>query len=361
MAFFSQKSCSYGASFFLAANIISCITSVSIGHSVCAFFTKTLEYALFFIIIVNVFYDAKRVKTLLFVLLVSAGLCYINGIVQYFTGFDLVRRDGLVGGAVSGSLVNPNDFGNYVVMFIPILLGLLTFKNLLLRHRAVIFSIFLMSLFGLIFSHSRGSLVGFSVGILFFSFLKGKRFFLCTILVLLIGLFILAEPIKEKTLNASSVEGVVVDIRIALWEEALNIIKDYPVTGAGLNTYSMIVPKYKVHPLGGIYAHNSYLQMAAEIGLVGLMAFLWFLWSIFRKALKQFRHVLSSESFAIKFANQRLILLGLMAGLFGFMANAFFDTTFFALRLIALFWVMLGVLVASCNIVEEQNNKRLKT
>ena len=343
---------------FLVVNLISCITSVAIGHSISAFFTKTLEYALFFIIIASVFSDYKKLKTLFMVMLVSVTLAYINGMVQYFTGFDLVRRDGLVGRAVSGSLINPNDFGNYVIMFIPLLLGLSTWKKLILRYRILIISVLLISLFCLILSNSRAALIGFSIAMLFFGFMKGKRFFLSTVLILLIGLFFLAEPIKEKTEIASSVKGVTVDVRISLWEEALSVIKDYPITGAGLNTYSMIAPKYKVHPLGGTYAHNSYLQMAAETGLVGLGAFLWFLWTVFNRGLSLFKR---AQEHAITDYIYHVLILGLVAGLIGFLVNAFFDTTLFALRLVTLFWVMAGVLAALCNIAENQYNKSTKT
>ena len=56
---------------FLLVNLLSCITSVAIGHSISAFFTKTLEYALFFIIIADLFSDVIRMKTLISRLIVN--------------------------------------------------------------------------------------------------------------------------------------------------------------------------------------------------------------------------------------------------------------------------------------------------
>jgi putative inorganic carbon (hco3(-)) transporter len=350
---------------FLAVNIISCITSVAIGHSISAFFTKTLEYALFFIIVVDVFSDAKRMKTLLFVMLVSVTLCYINGMVQYFTGFDIVRRDELFSGRISGSLINANDFGSYVIMFMPLLLSMAIWKKLILRYRVIIISVFLMSLFCLIFSYSRGSWLGFLVGILFFGFVKSKKLFLCFIVILIAGSFFLPERAKTRIKEIDSLEQVTANHRITLWKEALSIIEDWPVLGTGLNTYTMVAPHYKIHPQGGIYPHNSYLHMAAEIGLVGLGAFLWFIWTVFYRgfglAVRRAHGTSSdiSSSVASLMTGSTLtpvLLLGLMAGILGFLVNAFFDTTLFALRLIALLWVMMGVLVALCNIAENRSN-----
>lgn len=345
---------------FLTANLLSCITSIAMGHSLSAFFTKTLEYALFFIVIASVFSDAKGIKRLLLVVLVSTALCYINGLAQYFMGFDLVRRDALAGYRISGSLINPNDFGNYVIMFIPLSVSLLCLKKLILRCRILVGILLLISLCCLILSNSRASFIGFAAGISFFGYMKGKKFFIGSLILLLLSLLALAGAIKEKTYYAGKVKGVTIDIRFSLWEEALNIIRDYPITGAGLNVYTKIAPKYKVHKLGGMYAHNSYLQMAAETGIVGLTAFLWFVWAIFSRGvrlLRRLRRLAMTEStgrLAMTDGKEYLLILGLMAGILGFLVNAFFDTTLYALRLVSLFWVMMGILVALCNIAERK-------
>ena len=79
--------------------------------------------------------------------------------------------------------------------------------------------------------------------------------------------------------------------RIVLWKEAIAIIKDHPFLGCGLNTYSIVAPKYKIAEGGGIYPHNSYLQMAAETGLLGLGAFLWIIIILFRTSLSNLKKI----------------------------------------------------------------------
>jgi len=61
--------------------------------------------------------------------------------------------------------------------------------------------------------------------------------------------------------------------RLIYWRDALKIIRDHPWTGTGLNTYAKTIKTYNVYR--ALYAHNSYLQLTAELGLFGLLVFLW--------------------------------------------------------------------------------------
>ena len=73
------------------------------------------------------------------------------------------------------------------------------------------------------------------------------------------------------------------DIRLAMWRDTSRIIRDFPVTGSGLGTFSQIYPKYRTLGLyyGFLrYAHSDYLQLIAEIGLMGWAAII-LLWVFF--------------------------------------------------------------------------------
>lgn len=330
---------------FFLANLLSCITSLSFGHSVRALLTKTTEYLLFFLITVDILTTRKRAKTLIYIMLISLILLCVNGIIQYITGFDLVRRYPLTSAfRINGSFLHPNDFSNYLVIFTPILLALGLSKKIFSKYRFLILIVFFMAVFCLVFSYTRASWLGFLAGMSFFTFGINKKLFLGFLAILVIGLFIMPAGVKNRLKQIDSLEEVSSDHRIIMWQEALSIIEDWPVLGTGLNTYTLVGPRYKIHPQGGIYPHNSYLHMAAEIGIAGLGAFIWFLFTIFKRAIVSFRQA--------KDEIYKVLILGLMAGLVGFLVNAFFDTTLFAIRLITIFWIMSGVLVALCNMAE---------
>jgi len=64
--------------------------------------------------------------------------------------------------------------------------------------------------------------------------------------------------------------------RLAHWQAALDMARDHPYFGVGLGNYSVRYAQYRLInwqlPLG--HAHNTYLNLLAETGLVGMLAFL---------------------------------------------------------------------------------------
>lgn len=95
------------------------------------------------------------------------------------------------------------------------------------------------------------------------------------------------------------------------------------------------------------YAHNCYLQVAAETGLIGLVAFLTFLgilfWHLIRRAMR-------SE------AQLAILLPGLIGGLLAFVVQAAVDTNFYSLRQAVLFWVLAGVAVGLSEHIADSRN-----
>lgn len=124
--------------------------------------------------------------------------------------------------------------------------------------------------------------------------------------------------------------------RSGYWREAVHMIKDYPVFGVGLNTYSVVGRGYKI--TWGGYPHNCYLQMAVETGILGLLSFLWLLGVLFYKSFRNLRFM-KDQSLAI-------LLLGSLIGLGGFLVHSFFDTNFYSVQLGSFMWLVMGLIVA---------------
>lgn len=78
-------------------------------------------------------------------------------------------------------------------------------------------------------------------------------------------------------------------IRLAIWRDALHISSMFPVAGTGFNTFGVATIFYQTVPidLHFVEAHNDYLQLAAEGGLlVGVpvtIAIAVFMWAIWRR------------------------------------------------------------------------------
>jgi putative inorganic carbon (HCO3(-)) transporter len=67
--------------------------------------------------------------------------------------------------------------------------------------------------------------------------------------------------------------------RIAIWSRALYVIRDFPITGIGMNTFPQVVDtRYPLFSVGSAavvsHTHNLFLQVAVDLGILGLVAFL---------------------------------------------------------------------------------------
>jgi O-antigen ligase len=81
-------------------------------------------------------------------------------------------------------------------------------------------------------------------------------------------------------------------LRLANWNVALKIIGDFPSLGVGLGNYGTVFPKYYTPDIQpSQFAHNTYLQIFSEVGVVGglflLIYFIWWFLRILTKGTKK--------------------------------------------------------------------------
>jgi O-antigen ligase len=88
-----------------------------------------------------------------------------------------------------------------------------------------------------------------------------------------------------------------------------------------------------------MYAHNSYLQLAAENGIPCMLVFVFSIFIFFIKNIKMilYARVRSQKTF---------LLIGFLAGLLVYLFHAGVDTHFSSLKIFSLFWILMGITVA---------------
>ena len=69
------------------------------------------------------------------------------------------------------------------------------------------------------------------------------------------------------------------------------IIRDHPILGVGTNNYTDVRERYLTKDVGEAlhYAHNLYLLILVETGMVGLVSYMWFLYEILKDGIKSMR------------------------------------------------------------------------
>ena len=79
------------------------------------------------------------------------------------------------------------------------------------------------------------------------------------------GFDVVARTFVETVATALDPVG-----RVGIWRDTLQIVRDFPLAGTGLNTYGVAMLAYQTHgsEMRAVEAHNDYLQIAAEGGLL---------------------------------------------------------------------------------------------
>lgn len=346
---------------YILINAVSITYSVDFGLSLRAFFGKELKFLAIYFMLVEVINSKKRLKIILIAIIASAMLIIIDAGVMYFKGVDFLRGNKLGLYPFCASFATSIGFAAWLIVIIPVFIGIIAanvFSDLrvkiLLSTTVIIQSVYLIG------TYCRGGWLGFLAGILFIIYyvLKNSTSIIkksCIIAVLSLLCISLLLP-KSAVLNIkyyiwtnfkfSQLINARLKlaqqfnndrsslVRIMLWKESLKIIRDYPFTGCGLNTYSIVARDYKSFEGGGIYPHNSYLQKTTEIGLFGLASFFGVLFIFFKTGLQYFNR------------KKNYLVLGLLSGILAFLVHAFFDIHLYSLQFVVLFWYMLGLTMA---------------
>ncbi len=116
--------------------------------------------------------------------------------------------------------------------------------------------------------------------------LSGRRIniilltFFAVLVLIIISFFITKEPIllrfipnaianRMKDINFETRN---VSLRIIFMKDGLNILKDYPMVGAGGGAWKNLYRQYQSIPYNTTETHNFYVQYAVEVGIIGLIA-----------------------------------------------------------------------------------------
>lgn len=334
---------------FLIASLISLFNTSYLGLSLRAFFSKSLKFALLFFITKEIINTREKIKNLTAMALLSCAIILVDGFIQYFfTHEDLLHKypsfkyfapEPFFLGFPTASFPFPNDFAAWILIFIfPI--GIFTFlKNNGWKQRAITAVIFIGLSYSLILTKVRGAWLGFLIAFGFLSAFKMKK-----LGIVLLVIFISAALLINKALIPDILSFTSVSDRSTMWKNSWEIFKKHPIIGNGLNTFYVNYEKVRNDEFKnkkGSYAHNCYLQMAAEIGLLGLIAFLCFIVALFRKAIVALKN--------IKDPLYNSIAMGLIFGILAFLVHSFFDTNLYSLNLSALFWLSSGFLISVIN------------
>lgn len=266
-------------------------------------------------------------KRLLPALAVGSTLAFAYATGRFFSAH-LARAVGL--------FVAENGLGTLVILCGGVSLGYLS--GLSGRWRYLTLPYLIVAASTLVLTFSRGAWLGFAAMLASFGLVRpsSRRWVILAMAVLLLFLAVnsLAASRFYSIFNLSNHTS-----RINIWRTTIEMIKDRPIVGLGAGVYMHIYPKYApawYPPADKVaaFAHNLFLQVAAEFGLIGLAVFvlilgrtLWAAWKLGKSGDPFFQ--------------------GVFAGLVGVLIHQQVDIPIWGLEIGGAFWILCGLVLAT--------------
>lgn len=330
-------------------------------------------FAAFYYLTVQLLADRQRLKQTLSIVLAVAGIIAFQGIIQSFAGNGRMYWFVEAGpDAFFGPFYYRNHYAGFMAMLLPVSLVLFLYHRpragygTPLRQKIVHlldqlkqspsfrYGLITIALFAsILLSQSRTgiSVAVLTTGAMLLFFRKLFRLnrtspALIALLVVVAVVFIGRTGLDKvdarfgEAVNAEGLSdnGKTISGRTQSWEDSLQIVADFPLTGSGMGTFFAIYPSYKTvlseTPLR--QAHNEYLEMATDGGLIAIALITAFLILFFLRNFGLYR--LRRDSFA------RHLFLGTLTGIVALLLHSITDYQFRQTSAVPLyFFFLLGV------------------
>jgi O-antigen ligase len=316
-----------------------------LAKSLKALLIKWGRYSLLLWAVIDTFQDTRRVVKAAYVFLFSAVLVGFTVFTQKFFGFEFLRGKTLGGVWLpsTGSFKSQNALAAYLTCIIPIFLSFSLWAGKQIIVKICFLLITAMLMLSSFWTFCRGGLLGLIAGLIFVILVTNYYRLKKVFWPLFWTSYLFIVPLIGVVLFFFRSRGD--SNRFILSRGAWGMIKEHPLLGNGIGTFMDYCIRY-TNNFGAYYAHNCYLQIWAESGIFSLLCFLLFVGYIFYRSIKVSLRISRSLNY--------FILIGLTAGLMGFLVHSFFEVHLYSFQLSFLFWTILGLTVALANFDQER-------
>jgi len=280
------------------------------------------NYLLYFFIFILAS-NLKMRKEWIYYWLISAAIASIIGFFQY-----LGPRHYVV-----STFGNPNFFAGHISMPMCIGFSLLFSKEFKDEQKFLTLIFLIFGIQTLLFTKSRAAITGlfFGIATVFFILNKEKKIKWIGYLILFFFLALLLPVIYKEFIT---------NIRFYIWSGTINLIKHKPFFGWGFGQFIFHYfyfrkREYFLQPEATPitnHAHNEYLEICSELGIIGLLLFLFFIYLIINKYFRK------------NYKIENSIIAGFAGGIVAVMVDNIFSTNLRNPSTAMYFWFLLGVL-----------------
>lgn len=291
------------------------------------------------------FTDPRRRTWVVAIVLALAVANCVVGAIQYVKMDDfmpfasIVRMEG--GSRASGFFVNPNHLAGFLEIALFMGMAVTFFSRWKFWGKILAGYGSLVCVAGIVMTGSRGGYLSVCAGLLVFGFLSlivvgdvlRERLLYVLGVMLVLGLaggFLVTQAMSRDYYLSSRIATITNDpARKEYTKAALAQFQTSPMFGTGSGTYLYLSRQFRGREAGGkdaVYAHNDYLQLLAEFGIVGMAGFLLFLLIHLRNGWISLEAVNAAQTTSVMHGSNSLALtVGALSTIGAYVVHSYVD------------------------------------
>ncbi|WP_196593947.1 O-antigen ligase family protein [Pectinatus sottacetonis] len=331
---------------FVIMGFLSIINSPQKAFSFYNYIHLVAKYVLLYYLTIQSINDEKQIKKIFVVVAAAALIVILYGFMQYIVGINTAGMGWTDKQAFPGVTMriystwhNPNLLAGYLDMILALLFGVfIIWKNK--KARKIIAVLFIMAAICMGMTYARGACFSIAAAVAVYGIFYDRKILLPFVIFIAVVLYI-DTTLFYRLLSVFMSMDTSSELRIALWESTIAMILDHPFLGIGWGAYYFVYPTYDFYMQGHfikiVHAHNMYLNIMAEIGIIGFLGYMTCFFSAMWYSLRNFKYLASS------FLGGSLLGCGL--ALMSLAFNGLTDYVLFNTDLSMFFWFTIGIIV----------------
>lgn len=265
---------------------------------------RLLIYMGIFFLMVNNIRTRQQIQFIVLAIIVTGVSVAFIGLLQYLSGTEKIFwRYDIKRTSFFGTFSNRDHFACYMSMITPLVFGLIITEYLHYRknnsqfypqsesagHKTFFctFAIVIM-LSSLFLARSGGGAFAMITSLFLLIGIMACRkrlrkmvWYVIPVLLVTFSLLVWIgiHPVIEKLSTTIDIENPSLQARVEFWKDTISAIKNFPLFGCGIGVFPFIYPQYStvtyVHGVLINHAHNDYLELMLETGIIGFAIILW--------------------------------------------------------------------------------------